>query len=71
MPYCLQDPRGASPTDLLDGGRAAREQSPGVPATSCIVEGHQTVDGDGTALNAFVDFEFFVYSSYDGGRGMG
>ena len=65
MPYCLQDPRGTSSTDLLtddvlpDG------------ATSCIVEGHQTVDGDGTPGNAFVDFEFFVYSSYDGGRGAG
>ena len=70
MPYCLQDPRGASPTDLLTAN-VLPEISPGVPATSCIVEGHQTVDGDGTALNALVDVEFFVYSSYDGGRGMG
>ena len=40
-------------------------------ATSCIVEGHQTVRGNGTPADAFVDFEFFVYSSYDGGRGHG
>ena len=65
MPYCLQDPRGANPEDLLT------EDVLPDGATSCIVEGHQTVDGDGTPGNAFVDFEFFVYSSYDGGRGAG
>ena len=65
MPYCLQDPRGATPTDLLTDDVLP------VGATSCIVEAHQTVDGNGTEQNASVDFEFFVYSSYDGGRGMG
>ena len=65
MPYCLQDPRGATPTDLLTD-----EVLP-EGATSCIVQGQQTVDGDGTEQNASVDFEYFVYSSYDGGRGMG
>lgn len=64
MPYCLQDPRGA-PTVLLT------EDVLPDGATSCIVAGRQTVDGDGTELNGFVDFEYFVYSSYDGGRGMG
>ena len=43
----------------------------GEPATSCIVEAHQTVRGDGSPGGAFVDAEFWVYSSYDGGRGMG
>jgi hypothetical protein len=64
MPYCLQDPRGASPTDLLTSNVLPSG------ATSCIVEGHQTVDGDGSAANAAVDFEFFVYTSYDGSRGF-
>ena len=62
MPYCLRDPRGAG-NSLLTAGVLPAD------ATSCIVEGHQTVDGDGTAANAKVDFEFFVYTSYDGLRG--
>jgi hypothetical protein len=33
------------------------------------VEGHQTADGTGTAAAATVEFEFFVYTSYDGLRG--
>ncbi len=65
MPYCLQDPRGSSPTDLLT------DKVLPTGATSCIVEGRQTVRGDDVAAHAFVDFEYFVYSSYDGGRGMG
>jgi hypothetical protein len=63
MPYCLQDPRGPGNT-LLETGVLPAD------ATSCIVEGHQTVNGDGTAPNASVDFEFFVYTSYDGSRGF-
>jgi hypothetical protein len=65
MPYCLQDPRGSSNTDLLTSGVLPNGE------TSCIVEGNQTVRGNGTPAGAFVDFEFFVYSSYDGSRGMG
>jgi hypothetical protein len=63
MPYCLQDPRRPG-NILLETGVLPAD------ATSCIVEGHQTVDGDGTAANASVDFEFFVYTSYDGSRGF-
>ena len=62
MPYCLQDPRGAGNTLLATGVLPA-------DATSCIVEGHQEVDGDGTVVNASVDFAFTVYTSYDGSRG--
>jgi len=63
MPYCLQDPRGTGNSLLTSGVLPA-------DATSCIVEGHQkVVDGDGTAANAKVAFEFFVYTSYDGLRG--
>ena len=47
MPYCLQDPRGATVTDLLTDGVLPTVD--GEEATSCIVEGHQTVDGDGNA----------------------
>ena len=51
MPYCLQDPRGATAT-----GNSLRmaccQRVDGEEATSCIVEGHQTVDGDGNAANA-------------------
>ena len=69
MPYCLQDPRGASPTDLLTANVIPSGTTvDGKPITSCIVEGHQTVRGDGTPAGALVDFEFFVYSSYDGAR---
>jgi hypothetical protein len=69
MPYCLQDPRGASATDLLTSNVLPSGTTvDGKPITSCIVEGHQTVVGDGTAANANIDFEFFVYSSYDGLR---
>lgn len=65
MPYCLQDPRPSSgntllETDVLPTG-----------ATSCIVEGHQEVSGDGTVDNALVDFAFVVYTSFDGSRGVG
>jgi hypothetical protein len=63
MPYCLQDPRGPGNT-LLETGVLPAD------ATSCIVEGHQLVTGDGTAANAVVNFEFFVYTSYDGSRGF-
>jgi hypothetical protein len=62
MPYCLQDPRGTG-SDLLTSGVLPAD------ATSCIVEGHQTADGTGTAAAATVEFEFFVYTSYDGLRG--
>ena len=62
MPYCLQDPRGAGNTLLATGVLPA-------DATSCIVEGHQTVVGDGTVANAKVNFAFIVYTSYDGSRG--
>ncbi len=65
MPYCLQDPRVSSDTDLLTANVLPADQ------TSCIVEGHQTVRGDNSPADAMVDFEYFVYSSYDGGRGMG
>jgi hypothetical protein len=61
MPYCLQDPRegeNLKVTNVLPAD-----------ATSCIVEGHQKVEGDGTVANAKVDFEFFVYTAYDGSRG--
>ncbi len=61
MPYCLQDPR--------DGDDLKVTNVLPADATSCIVEGHQAVDGDGTVANAKVDFEFFVYTSYDGLRG--
>lgn len=63
MPYCLQDPRGPG-TTLLDTGVLP------AGATSCIVEGHQRVSGDGTAANALVNVEFLVYTSYDGSRGF-
>jgi hypothetical protein len=63
MPYCLKDPRPMSGNTLATAGVLPAD------ATSCIVEGHQTVDGDGTVANAKVDFEFFVYTSYDGLRG--
>jgi hypothetical protein len=63
MPYCLQDPRPATGNSLLASGVLP------AGATSCIVEGHQKVDGDGTVANASVDFEFFVYTSHDGSRG--
>ena len=62
MPYCLQDPRGAGNILLETGVLPAG-------ATSCIVDGHQTVVGDGTVANASVDFTFIVYTSYDGSRG--
>ena len=62
MPYCLQDPRKPGNTLLTANVLPAGE-------TSCIVEGHQTVAGDGTVANALVNFEFFVYTSYDGLRG--
>ncbi len=65
MSYCLRDPRGATATDLLT------EDVLPAGETSCIVEGRQKVRGNGTLAGAFVDFEFFVYSNYDGGRGMG
>jgi hypothetical protein len=68
MPYCLQDPRGSSNTDLSTDTDHVLPVVDGLKATSCIVEGHQTVDGDGTPAGALVDFEFFVYSSYDGAR---
>ena len=48
MPYCLQDPREPGNTLLTTGVLPA-------DATSCIVEGHQTVDGDGTVANAKVE----------------
>jgi len=65
MPYCLQDPRVNStpPITLLETGVLPSG------ATSCIVEGHQAAAGDGTVANASVDFEFIVYTSYDGSRG--
>ncbi len=63
MPYCLQDPRGPG-TTLLDTGVLP------AGATSCIVEGHQRVSGDGTAANALVNVEFLIYTSYDGSRGF-
>ena len=62
MPYCLQDPRVAGNILLEDDVLPAG-------ATSCIVEGNQTAVGDGTVVNASVDFTFFVYTSYDGSRG--
>jgi hypothetical protein len=64
MPYCLQDPGLTTPTDLLT--------SDVLPdgATSCIVKGVQTARGNGTLAGAYVDFEFWVYSSYDGSRGF-
>jgi hypothetical protein len=58
-----QDPRRPGNV-LLDSGVLPAD------ATSCIVEGHQTVEGDGTPANASVDFEFFVYTSYEGSRGF-
>ena len=61
MPYCLQDPR--------DGDDLKVANVLPADATSCIVEGHQAVAGDGTVANAKVNFEFFVYTSYDGSRG--
>jgi hypothetical protein len=63
MPYCLQDPRVENTNDLLETDVLPAD------ATSCIVEGHQTVDGDGIVANASVDFTFIVYTSYDGSRG--
>jgi len=62
MPYCLQDPRDAVNHLLASGVLPAG-------ATSCIVEGHQRVHGDGAVANASVDFEFLVYTSHDGSRG--
>jgi len=64
MPYCLQDPRvNSTPpitlreTDVLPAG-----------ASSCIVEGHQTVH-DSSVADPSVHFTFIVYTSYDGLRG--
>jgi hypothetical protein len=58
-----QDPRRPGNV-LLDSGVLPAD------ATSCIVEVNQTVEGDRTPANASVDFEFFVYTSYDGSRGL-
>jgi len=69
MPYCLQDPRGAGNSLLTAGVLPPSPPPPADPTTSCIVEGHQTADGNGTVANAKVKFEFFVYTSYDGLRG--
>jgi hypothetical protein len=64
MPYCLQDPQL--------GGTDLRTPDVVLPsgASSCIVSATQTAHGDGTAANAQVDFEFLVYTSVDGSRGV-
>ena len=56
MPYCLQDPR-------VDGDTLLEDHVLPAGATSCIVEGHQWVSGDGTVANAKVNFKFIVYTS--------
>ena len=60
---------GAGSSLLTAGVLPPSPPPPADPTTSCIVEGHQRVDGNGTVANAKVDFEFFVYTSYDGLRG--
>jgi hypothetical protein len=74
MPYCLRDPRpddwGPALTDnrVLDvnpPNTLATAVLPG-SATSCILEGHQTVITGGK-----VRVTYIVYTSYDGGRQIG
>lgn len=66
MPYCKNDPRPADwgtggtdiiTTDILPTG-----------ATSCIVVGTQEIIGGATPK---VAFSFLVFTSFDGGRGVG
>ena len=71
MPYCNRDPRPAGwPLDnkVLDVNPPNTSALPVLPgtATSCILEGHQTVITGGK-----VRVTYIVYTSYDGGRQIG